>query len=363
MKKRNVSFELLRIFSMFAIIVMHVFLASGILNVENLDKTSYYLGWTTEAFCYGAVNLYVLISGYFSIKTKFRLSKVLQIWLQVVFYTVVLFGVSVATKSQPFSFTELLQRFLPISGNQYWFVTTWLALHIVSPALNWFIKTVEKGLYKKTLLVLTVLFSLIPFITFSDPLGIGAGYCLYWFCYLYLLGGYIASYKDGFKQRKRFYFGVFIGASLLTALGCFVLAHGTRYFLGAVRGVTAFFAYNAPLVLLASVTLFLFFTKLQLSEKFKKPILFFSSTTFGVYLIHTNLDVFSLIMKTIFKVDTFPESWLLLLYTVMVALAIFVGCALLEKGRAYLFRICKIDRFCDWVEQAVAKGVARLGLF
>lgn len=104
-KKRQLNYELLRILAMLMIVSLHYLSKGGILGEPaRADMTTAgYTAWLIEAFCIVAVNVYVLISGYFGVdargsrgsgkKLTFReaLRKPIKIWKQVFFYSM-LFG-------------------------------------------------------------------------------------------------------------------------------------------------------------------------------------------------------------------------------------------------------------------------------
>lgn len=353
MKARSLNLELLRIVAMLGIVMMHALLASGVLTGDDLYSCNYYIAWTVEALCVGAVNVYVLISGYFAPKSRFRLSKLMMVWLQVAFYTISLFLLSCILGKQSFSLGTVINRLLPVTSGQYWFVTVWIVLYIISPALNWFVKNADKRLYRLTLLTFFVVFSVWSFVTFKDPIGLDSGYSLYWLIFIYLVGGYIGVYRDDFKKSKLFYFAAFLICSLLTAAGRFLIAHLTMNLIGSVRGTRIFYSYSAPLVLFGAIALFIFFLNFNIKEKYKKIVMFFSSATFGVYLIHMNLDVYRIIFKDIFKVHALQNNPVLILYCIGVMGLVFVSCAVLEKIRSYLFDKIHICKLCKFMENLV----------
>ena len=87
-KKRQVNFELLRIVAMFMIIALHYLVKGGaaVSYVEN-GAAANYAAWLVEAFCIGAVNCYVLISGYFLVESEWKPGRVASLFFQVLFYS------------------------------------------------------------------------------------------------------------------------------------------------------------------------------------------------------------------------------------------------------------------------------------
>ena len=85
-KVRSYNVDLLRIISMMMVVTLHSLSRSGMLT--ETEGIIFNLSWFLEIVCYGAVDIFLLISGYFGVKSKFKLSRILSLWLQVVFYLI-----------------------------------------------------------------------------------------------------------------------------------------------------------------------------------------------------------------------------------------------------------------------------------
>jgi len=100
-----------------------------------------------------------------------------------------------------------------------------------------------------------------------------------------------------------------------------------------------FYGYNSPTVVIAAIALFLMFTKVNIEkEKTKKIVAFFSSATFGVYLIHTNLGVWNCTRGSLEYMMSLSPIIMLLEVTVVV-LIIFLICTIIEYIRVKLFSL------------------------
>ncbi len=70
-KDRQMNYELLRIIAMLMIVCLHYLSKGGALGDPKQELTTNgYLAWLIEAFCLVAVNVYVLISGYFGVDSQ-----------------------------------------------------------------------------------------------------------------------------------------------------------------------------------------------------------------------------------------------------------------------------------------------------
>lgn len=89
--ERSLNFELLRIVAMFMVIMLHVNLFGGILTGYDAKENSYIflISHFFEYLCIIAVNLFVMISGYFlSVSIHpFKVRKLLHIILITAFWS------------------------------------------------------------------------------------------------------------------------------------------------------------------------------------------------------------------------------------------------------------------------------------
>ena len=75
-KKRNANMELLRLLSMFMVVMLHAIGKSNLLNNPDVGiNGNCIIAWILEAMSLCAVNVFILISGYFLIDSKFKLGR------------------------------------------------------------------------------------------------------------------------------------------------------------------------------------------------------------------------------------------------------------------------------------------------
>ena len=72
---RNRGVDLLRLISMLFVVVLHSLGRSGVLKAD-ADSGLYKAAWLIEIFCYGAVNIFALISGYVGYRDEKRPMKI-----------------------------------------------------------------------------------------------------------------------------------------------------------------------------------------------------------------------------------------------------------------------------------------------
>ena len=92
-KERKYGIDLLRLLAAFMIVLFHSLTQGGVLDAC-IDKTSnYYISWFLMAFTMGGVDIFALISGYISyseVPSSPKYSRLVELWLIVVFYSLLL---------------------------------------------------------------------------------------------------------------------------------------------------------------------------------------------------------------------------------------------------------------------------------
>lgn len=362
-KTRNYSIEILRILAMIGIVMLHTQSKTGWLEGKKIGMVSWLGSWGIQAICMLTVNIYMLISGYFLPGARRTTKKIFDLWCIASFWS--LFSVlleAVFTKKQ-ISIVAIVNAILPISTRQYWFLTVYVALYLISPFLDQFLRGLNRRQYKGVIAVLVILFSVLPtFIPYGGEDGIVGingigGTNITWFCVLYLISGYLRNFIsiDKLKQSRKRYFLVFaISVTvMLTFQLCMEFLQG-KVGSGGSYG-TWFFNYASLFNLSASVSVFALFLSFDFTGRnnLKQFIAFLSSSTFGVYLIHENPHIRLILWGC---VECLNDAFLFRLYypikVVIVSLTIFTICSLIEHLRMHTvgkivpkrIRVCqKID--------------------
>ena len=333
MEKRNGNIECLRVLSMMMIIILHYLMQGGLLDRVLLSETNYYIVWIIEALCYVSVNCYVLISGYFLIDASFKIKKVIFLILEVVFYSVSIYLIFCIVGLQEFQFVTLITGYLfPVIHGQYWFATVYIVLYLLFPFLNIFVKAMTKKQHIYCIIILGSVFSVIPSVFFfsGDVLGIDGGYSLCWFVFLYIISSYLRIY-DFKKKKNSIYLAIYFIMLLITATVKFIQQHLFH------KDLWDLYHYNSITVLIASITLFLFFlNKKEKHNLISNLCIKVGKTTFGIFLIHTHYLMREWLWKELVK----PLEHLgpdLLFYLIGCTVTIFLVCSVIDGLRAMLF--------------------------
>ena len=272
---RNSNIELLRIVCMLMVVVLHFNnngANTGIVNMPEVLTGRLTWGFLVESFCIVAVNCFVLISGYFAIKLKWR--SMLKFYLQCFFVGLTSYLVYVGM-SNGFSWQTLAERLLAFTHNGWWFVVSYVGLMLLSPLLN---KAVE-NMTAKQLLHSILLFSVVIlyFGWYQKVEPTNTGSSLISFIWIYLIGRYIGKYMT--IDYIRSYRWIWLGGYLLSCLSLFGLIM-LRYHFSIEMHYPL--DYNNPLVVIAAIMLLLFFLSLTFQNK---TVNWMASSVFAAYLL------------------------------------------------------------------------------
>lgn len=176
-----------------------------------------------------AVNCYVLITGYFMINTNFKWMKLVKLWVQVLFYSVGIYLICVACRTEEFSWKYTLCSLIPVRGHEYWFITMYFALIALAPFLSLLANALTKRAYAILLLILFIINIDINGLFYGEIYS--NGYSLWWFLFLFLTAGFIRKYGVGTKYKQCY--GKFFGAfCIFTCLLYFLKAIFELHYLG-----------------------------------------------------------------------------------------------------------------------------------
>ena len=212
-KDRQMNYELLRIIAMLMIVCLHYLSKGGALGDPKQELTTNgYLAWLIEAFCLVAVNVYVLISGYFGVDSQnFTIRKPLKIWRQVWFYSVGIGLIMLITGAASWNLYQGMTYVFPVVTEHYWFATAYLLLCLLMPFLNAGVEKLDQKTFQWILLGMLLVFSVAKTVLPMQLPWDHKGYDAFWFVFLYLTGAYLKKYKisGGIKWLFVYVTGVF----------------------------------------------------------------------------------------------------------------------------------------------------------
>lgn len=362
--RRQANYELLRILSMFMVVSMHYLYRTDALLAPGEGADSIRLiGTLLESFCIVAVNVYVLISGYFLVEAGYKTKRILVLVCQVLFYAIliplILSGAGVGGSLLQAGPYRLVQYLFPIETEHYWFATSYVFLYLFTPVLNAAVRNMSKKQLQITLGGLLLLFCAVKSISPVQFVTDRFGYDFGWFLCVYLTAAYVRLHGLPFLSTARNAFLTYVGCALLT----FGIVCGF-FFLNEKTGAFAYcfsvpFHYNFILCLAGAVALFMAFGHVRIPEgRMAGLICRISPLTFGVYLFHEHLDIrskWSLWLDEIIgpAVKTGTAGFLAHLF--LSVLIVYILGILVDALRIIIFefigRYLKKTRLARWVKQ------------
>ncbi len=330
-KERDSNLELLRILAMLLIVASHFSFHGGM----PLNQASYPLTinlFFAQILSSGGklgVNIFVLISGYFLATRTVKVTNLIRLWLSTFFYSIIIFAVFVSTGKVNFSVSGLAKAFFPITANQYWFVSCFFTLMLLSPFLSFSI--IKLGRKRVELLLLTtgIIWSFIPTLLYFIGYYKSIFYfsSLLWFMFLFILASYIRLYiPENILNISKLTFIICISSSaiLLWILGCDVLArHGFQEW-----SWSSWHSMNSFIIVIISVSLLLLFRQLQIGSR--RWINQFAACMFGVYLIHDNKLIRPWLWKKVCHVADHLDRPEFIAWSIVTIIAVFFSCTLIE---------------------------------
>lgn len=349
-RKRDSNLDLLRIISMLLIIFLHSIDHSGVLEQASVHGGGTYVYVQfAYALCQVCVNCYVMLSGYYLVNSEFHIQKPVALWMDVVFYSVVLRMLFMITGQHAFSVASLLSCFVPVLTGRYWFITIYIGLYLIFPFLNKLIHAMNKKEHTLLNICLFVLFSLsISIYPSFAGMNSGGGWGLAWFVVLYLLAAWFRLYYTP-KHNPVVLLAVFFGLPILMSVGQ-VCANATG--IGVFQSIISnWYRYDSAPVYFMTVALFTAFLNIHIkSGRMGRLISCVAPLTLGVYLIHAHADVSPWLWETLNLPRYMDKAWFPLLQLGCV-IAIFLVCIAvdaLRKATAGRLENCSMIRnVCD----------------
>lgn len=219
------------------------------------------------------VVIFVLLSGYFTIKLKVSgLVKLLGIFFVYCLPEVIY---SVATSKDSLHMMRSLMFF---SNSHFWFVKTYLYLFLVSPMINLWLKNATER--QRWYMVAVFAFVACYMATSMGDNSLSTGKNLANFIYFYLVGNQLYYYRDKWMNIKT------SNIVLCYIIFNVVILTLEYYMYGNIVGKMIkrlSFPYSSPLILIGAVMFFMIIGKQHIQSRF---INYVAASSLAIYLIH-----------------------------------------------------------------------------
>ncbi len=294
-----------------------------------------------------AVDIYALISGYVGYSGKWKPQNLIRLWMQAVFYCLLLETVFMLFDgSGSLSYKRLLLAVIPVTTGTYWYLTSYVAVFLFIPFMNWGINNLSKGMATQIVLAGTVL-GCWDLISAIDIFRLNKKYSAAWLIFLYFTGAYIRKYYSGAKYKvlfRRFCGFGFVIITCAVYISVVILQKVSLNASGDVKKIPLLTSYTSLPILMAAISLLLFFSAIEIKEY--SLITFFTPTTFGVYLIHNHPLIARQIMPRLFGEYINCSIPVTIIVYVAGTITIFTVAALIDRIRGYLFSKLMLNELC-----------------
>lgn len=196
------------------------------------------------------VYLFVMISGYFLSSQipslNKQTSRIKLLWIKVIFYSYIFLILNLKA---------LIRNIFPIFFNQYWFMTSFVILMMLVPAINWMIENSNKKEFIILIIMFILFADLYPVLILDKNGPFGGAMAVAALITPYMVSAYIKKYNikvsniigivitiiplfleyvfmylfrnKGLEKMQRFNFGIL---PLISAVGIFLLVLNLRQF-------------------------------------------------------------------------------------------------------------------------------------
>lgn len=341
-RERNYGIDILRIISMFMVTLLHFCGFSGLSGTPDAGA-AFYINSAFYVICYAAVDIFALISGYVMYEAKVKYSRIVGLWFQVTFYSVVLSLIKKLAFGDPIDITHAL---LPLTYSNVWYFQAYFLMFFLIPLYNEIVEKVSKKLLLSSIVIGVIAFCLFynwSGVSGKDVLLLKNGYSFLWISFCFVIGAYIKKYKEDISHisNRACLIAIFVSEAVSYLVYVLLFNHTDSIPICAL--ITKFFLdYTSVTTLIPAICILIIFSRVKV-KRGKGVIRFFSSTAFSVYVIQVHSLVWEHFIKqyyTFFKDTSFIMGTALILVG---AVALYLAASCVDYLRILLFRLLHID--------------------
>ena len=333
MKERQSNIELLRLVCMFMVIWIHftifgifeqssAFYASQVGFTSLLPKLILGLSWC-------AVDTFIIISGYFSIRPNAR--SFFNIYLVCAFYAGLLYLIHLYQIGSHLNRWVIYNTLMPFglweTTTGWWFIPNYLMLYIISPILNRLTDNLSCTQFRKFLLTMAI-----PIFYFGWYRNMGwseQGFNFVNFIFLYSIGRYLRMRRDA--KLTQTHWTIFFALWLVSGAGIGLIDWLTSNYPVASPSFWYTRQYNSPLCVLSAVSLFMMFNSLNIKNN--KIINWLAISALPIYLMHYNYYINGSLFDFIHSTYISRPMYMAYLVMLSVSLGLVIIIPILDKLR------------------------------
>lgn len=277
-KKREWSFDILRVISMIMVIIIHV-ANVYFRNYSSIDNKALFVSIIFNTICRISVPIFFMISGALMFNKEFDKKKYIKRIIK--FIIIIIVWDSIYLLWEYLYLDKTHDNLYLLITKPYrahlWFLYSILMLYIIQPLL-------KKLLSKADIKVITVLFIvwlILCNLSYKFSLvrtAISTAYCIGYFTFGYYIYNYIKS-----KDLKKYNLLLII-ACIICFIACIIFSYAISLYLDKPSKILM--AYRSPLIIFPSMAFFTLIVTNYKKDGTSNIIKILSDISLGVYLIH-----------------------------------------------------------------------------
>lgn len=357
-KIRNPGIDLVRILSMYAIIIHHILIHTHIFKKYSQYKELKLMNMLT----FWHVSSYALISGYVGYKTN-KYSNLFYLMLLALFYSSGLTYFINKFKPQFQTRKLIYVDFFPVVYEAYWYFTQYFGMYLFLPVINKGIQSLNKIELRTVFLSLIFVFVVVKdyMNPKKDPFRMARGYSSKWLLICFLAGAYLGKFKQNYNGIKKYILFLvcisifYYSAYLCYKLSYYIIVNVKEYYKEKViifLKLLFVLRINAVPMIFESFSVLIFFTHIKYNKYLAKIIIYLGPLTFGIYIIHMHPIIFNHIIKKLFEKESNNLSLSTIIKLVLIrGLKIFGICLIIDYCRQILFDFLRIRKLCLLIDR------------
>ena len=301
--KRNYGIDLLRLVAAFYVIILHTLLQGGLFSATVLNSYQNTVCHMLLIFSFCAVNIFGIISGYVGYREgarKFSFTGYLSLWIDVVFYGVILTLIFMYLRPNNVVAANLLRSLFPVTKHLYWYFSAYTLVYFLAPFLNRMVSGCSDRALKYLFFLICAV--IVPLEFVGDCFSIGRGYTSLWLILLYIIGAIMKKTGLGSNIRPL--------AALLSiiAINACLFFLVTKYPQVIFLNFAVTFSYElretyvSPVFVGSAILYVILFSQIHINSFARKIITFAAPAAFYVYIINVPEHVWFFFMNNRFAV-------------------------------------------------------------
>lgn len=324
---RQSNIELLRIVATLFILIVHcngwfINELGGVNDWKSGGTVTYAWRVIIQSITCVGVDIFVLISGYFSIKPKVK--SIVNLYTLLAFSYVFFYCLNCSIGHELFALKGVARNLMAFSRKN-WFIQCYLFLMLLSPMINKFMDS----LTGKKAVFFVGLFMGVAFyfgcIHLSEYFYFNKGYSVTTLMLIYSVGRYIRLFgeKRMCSIRTKDLLGMYLLSVLIISALMFSIVNADRWL-----------SYCSPIVIISSSLLFLLFTRIKIQSRIVNWV---GASCLSAYIVHTCSPVIGWMSRLDTHLFLTQSMIVWILSMIGVIVVVFVSSICFDKIRLLLF--------------------------